>query len=138
MYSIRSVKDMELQDALALVWRVFREFEAPEYSAEGIEEFRRYIQPDSIRVCQAEGLRLWGSFDGERINGVIAVRPPAHVSLLFVDRDYHRQGIARRLMDTALSGFQQESVATVHASPYGLEAYRRLGFAESGPETTVN
>lgn len=34
--------------ALDLVWQVFLEFEAPEYSDEGIQEFKNFIDINSI------------------------------------------------------------------------------------------
>jgi len=47
------VKIIKLQknnitNALDLVWRVFQEFEAPDYSKQGIEEFRKFISYNSI------------------------------------------------------------------------------------------
>lgn len=38
---IRKIKENELTNALDLVWRVFLEYEAPDYSEEGIQEFKR-------------------------------------------------------------------------------------------------
>ena len=37
---IRNIKNTEMKEALDLVWRVFLEFEAPDYTEEGIKEFR--------------------------------------------------------------------------------------------------
>jgi Acetyltransferases len=128
--------------ALALVWRVFEEFEAPEYSAEGISEFKDFIALDAImqRLAKKE-LLLWGCFDGENVIGVIAARKPCHISLLFVDKAYHRKGIARSLYNTLLDYFKTDSShieVTVNSSPYAVEAYRRLGFGVTDKEQTVN
>lgn len=131
----------EIPDALALVWEVFLEFEAPDYSEEGIREFRDYIEPSFFGKRMEEGLLLWGGFDGERIVGVIAVKSPIHVSLLFVDKACHRQGIARSLYETALNHYREETdhrEATVHSSPYARGVYARLGFVPTGSERTVN
>jgi hypothetical protein len=35
---IRKITEENLQEALELVWKIFQEFEAPEYSQEGIDE----------------------------------------------------------------------------------------------------
>lgn len=135
---IRELERAQLEEAMDLVWTVFSEFEAPDYSPEGIEEFRQYIQPEAMEGWQREnGLRLWVCREGGPVVGVIAMRPPAHVSLLFVDKAHHRQGIARKLYQTALRAFPAAQ-ATVNSSPYALEAYRRLGFVDTGPEETVN
>ena len=42
-YNIRKLKDFETELALNLVWKVFKEYEAPDYSEEGIEEFYKSI-----------------------------------------------------------------------------------------------
>ena len=133
-----------LEEALALVWRVFLAFEAPGYCEAGVEEFRRYIAPEDMRRRLAEGsLRMWVCRDGDAVAGVLAARPgsPVHISLLFVDGQYHRQGIARALLERMAAIYRargERGEITVNSSPYAVEAYRRLGFADTGPERTVN
>ena len=49
--SVRELKESESADALLLVWDVFMEYEAPDYSEEGIAEFYKSIQaicPSSV------------------------------------------------------------------------------------------
>ena len=43
----RKIYKMEISDALELVWKVFLEYEAPDYTEEGINEFKRTIEDDS-------------------------------------------------------------------------------------------
>lgn len=138
-YRALSPRDMEA--ALSLAWTVFLEFEAPEYSAEGIEEFRKYVQPCSIiRLMDKQELFGWGCFAGEQIVGMIAIRPSCHISLLFVDKAYHRRGIAKTLLGQALEQYLAggHKEITVNSSPYGKEAYHRMGFQDTGEEQTVN
>ena len=79
---IRPLREHELPQALALVWRVFLEFEAPEYPAEGVEEFRRSIA-DPAYLSQ---LRCYGAFAQDTLLGVMATRcAGSHVALFFVD-----------------------------------------------------
>ena len=40
---IRRIQGGELPAAMDLCWRVFLEFEAPEYPPEGVEAFRAYL-----------------------------------------------------------------------------------------------
>ena len=131
-----------IEKAMNLVWGVFLEFEAPEYSDEGIREFKNFITPQAVesRIANAE-LFVWGCFDGNKIVGVIATRPPCHISLLFVDKAYHRKGIAKALYQTVMGHYRDNSdytEMTVNSSPYALEAYRRLGFLDTDSEQTVN
>jgi ribosomal protein S18 acetylase RimI-like enzyme len=137
LYDIKPLSKENLQATMDLVWRVFMEFEAPDYSDEGVAEFKRFID----EAPQNEQLRMWGCFDGDDIIGVIAIRPPCHIALLFVDKEYHRRGIARSLFMTVLSDNQVvtgHSAVTVNSSPYAVEAYRHLGFVNIDTEQLTN
>lgn len=123
-YAIRPMDHAQVRasQAMALVWDVFVAFEAPDYTDEGVREFQAYIAPDAVAARMAQGeLLVWGCFDGKRIVGVIAARPPCHISLLFVDEAYHRRGIARALCETVLDHSRRTgdcTAITVNASPY--------------------
>lgn len=130
--------DYEIQEAVELIWQVFSQFEAPEYSPEGIEEFKAYIDlAGTKRRIETQELKLWGYQQKNKLVGVIGIRPPAHISLLFVDPAYHRQGIARSLYQAA-SAAMGEQTMTVNSSPFAVPVYRRLGFKETTEEQTVN
>ena len=140
--SIRPLDRDDVKSAMELVLRVFMEFEAPEYEEEGITEFQSFIEPSTITSKMENGeFWLWGAFCQERVVGVIAIRPPLHISLMFVDKQYHRRGIARRLFETVLnyrSVIDGHGRITVNSSPYAVEIYMRLGFQPTGTEQTVN
>lgn len=140
--AIHPLNKDDIAPALDLVWRVFSEFEAPDYSEEGIAEFKAFIEPSFIADKMASGeFRLWGAFENHKIVGVIAVKPPLHISLLFVDKEYHRRGIARKLLDTILNDKAitgDHRAITVHSAPYAVEIYCRLGFMPADTEQTVN
>lgn len=84
----RTLHEKETDSALALVWKVFLEFEAPDYSEQGVAEFEKTIHdPDFIRK-----LRLYGAFAGDEMVGVIATRSEGdHVALFFVEAKMQRQ-----------------------------------------------
>ncbi len=70
--------------------------------------------------------------------GFIAMRDTTHLFHLFVERPWHRRGLARALW----SHVQGESDAaasprrhTVNSSPMAVPVYRAFGFAETGPLT---
>jgi GNAT superfamily N-acetyltransferase len=143
-FSIRSIGAPAIEEsgALSLVWRVFLEFEAPEYSDRGIREFQSFIEPEAVkqRLLKNE-LFCWGCFDKENIVGVAAARPPCHIALLFVDKAYHRRGIARALFDTVIDFYKRTTDCreiTVNSSPYAAEAYHKLGFTDTDTEQEVN
>jgi GNAT superfamily N-acetyltransferase len=128
--------------ALNLVWRVFLEFEAPEYSDRGIQEFKNFLDLETVkqRMINHE-LFCWGCFDMEKIVGMIAAKPPCHIALLFVDKAYHRRGIARALYNTVIDFYKKTTdfhEITVNSSPYAAEVYHKFGFADTNTEQTIN
>lgn len=132
MYDVRFLDGSEWNEAMEMVYRTFLEFDAPMFSAEGIEHFREYIS-DSVlkRMFEAGSFQVIAAYSGTKIIGVIALRNDSHISLLFVDSRYHRRGIGRRLV-AELSEYVRIKLKggflTVNSSPYAVEFYRRLGF----------
>ena len=138
---IRDVRDDETEEAMALAWQVFSEFEAPEYSDEGVAEFRRYIRPSAIRTLRQNGvLYLLGAYEEAALLGILAYKPTGHISLLFVRTQHHRKGIAKALFATFLARCQKAGVSAldVHASPYAVPVYEKLGFAATAPQRLEN
>ena len=139
---IRPLITEDIASAMELVWRVFAEFEAPEYSEEGIAKFMKIIDFNFIADKIKSGeFRLWGAFDKDKIIGVIATKPPLHIFLLFVDKEYHRRGIARELVQTVINDLTvihgHDSI-TVNSPPNVVEIYKRLGFVPTEEEQTEN
>ena len=129
---IRKILPKEKSAALDLVWRVFLKFEAPQYPAEGVRFFREYLDNDEA----TSALDIYGAFVGSRVVGVLAMRNSGtHVSLFFVDEEYHRQGIGKALFEYMIKTSSPDFV-TVHAAPYAVEIYSRLGFSAAGGEVT--
>ena len=64
-FSIRRLSQDERQTALDLAWAVFSEYESPDYSAEGTEEFRKCLHDEGY----LSGLHYYGTFDGEKLIG---------------------------------------------------------------------
>ena len=128
-YPVRRLAPEEIPAALELCWRVFLEFEAPEYPAEGVAAFRTSLD-DRERTRR---LNFYGAFDGEALVGVLCMRPPQHIGGFFVDAAYHRRGIGGRLFE-AMRRDYADQVFTVHSSPYAVEVYRRLGFVPTAGE----
>lgn len=142
IYEIRVLCADDVPVAMDLVWRVFEEFEAPDYSDEGVAEFKAFIEPSFFTSKMISGeFRLWGAFECETLVGVIAIKPPLHIALLFVDKQYHRRGVARKLFETIIADrtvVAGHSRITVNSSPYAVEAYRHLGFIRTDTEQTKN
>ena len=126
-----------LTEVLALVQSTFLEFVAPDYSGEGIQEFMRFIKPEAIKEMLSEDkMRIWTCDCDGRVAGVLAAGS-GHIHLLFVSSRHHRKGIARQLLNMMVAYYRPPEI-TVNSSPYALEAYRKLGFADTGREQVVN
>ena len=124
---IRKILKEEMKEALELVWEVFLEFEAPDYTEEGIKEFKKTI--DDIDWIQARD--FYGAFyENNKIIGVIATKDITHIALFFVDGKYHRQGIGKKLYDKVKS-LNTDGFFTVNSSPYAHEVYKHLGFIDT-------
>lgn len=139
---IIKLNEKNIKEALDLIWSVFQEFEAPIYSKEGIEEFKRFIEYDSIIEKFDKGeLHFWGYMANGRLKGVIATRDINHICMLFVNKKYHKQGIARSLFDSVkyeCTSQHNINKITVNSSPYALEVYHHLGFFDTDTEQVVN
>jgi len=126
-----------LYETLELVRDVFMEFEAPDYSDEGIEEFLRFLEPVEIAEKLDDGnMRIWICNSGGEVVGMIAAIEN-HINLLFVNAMHHRKGIARRLLEIMIEN-NRPAELTVNSSPYAIEAYKRLGFSETDAEQVIS
>jgi len=68
--------------------------------------------------------------------GMIEIRDYNHISLLFVDKEFQGEGIARELFTEALKicKLKDKSIVKiyVHASPFSIPVYQKLGFQKTG------
>ncbi len=131
MIRIESISKKHHETAINLVLSVFMQYEACDYSLEGINTFKAFISnPESI-----DSLEFYGAFiNDNEIIGVIATRNNGnHIALFFVDGRYHRQGIGRKLFQVVLEKSTGNKI-TVNSSPYAVEIYKKLGFIPDSDE----
>ena len=135
---IRELNQDEIMKALLLAWDVFKEYEAPDYTEEGVQEFYKSIH-DNEYITR---LHVYGAFDKGRLVGVIATRNGGtHIALFFVDGQYQGQGIGKKLFQTVLKEYQTDKITdkmTVNSSPYAVPIYHKLGFRDVDTEQVVN
>ena len=116
-YLIRALEREEWGPAIELAWRTFQQFEAPEYSKKGIQSFRDFIEDPRLKRMFIDGkYPTYGAFDGSRLVGMLGIRNENHVSLLFVEEEYHKKGIGKLLLAYA---FKQARV-------FGIEGFCTL------------
>lgn len=137
-YEIRFADQNDWEEAMGLAWKTFLEFEADEYTVEGVRSFEDFITDSGLKRMFVMGkYQMMAAYVQGKIVGMITLRNEMHISLLFVHKEYHRQGIGRALIESMADYVKNELSKyriTVNASPYGVAFYHRLGFTDLGPE----
>lgn len=133
-FIIRQVKENEIEIVRKLVLDTFMEFEAPDYSEEGIKSFKDFIFDDEKFL----NLEINIIEINEKIVSMIAIREKSHIALLFTHKDFQKKGLARKLFDNFKFSLKSGEKITVNSSPYAVEVYKKLGFEIVEPEQTVD
>jgi len=140
--SFRAMRAGEGAAVSKLILASFSEFIGPEYTEQGITEFRKFVAPSALEARSADNYFVRVAEAGGALVGMIEVRDNNHVALLFVDKGHQRHGVATRLLRLALeevrAAVPDTARVTVNSSRYGVVAYEKLGFLQTGPERTVN
>ena len=129
-------------EAMSLVWTTFMEFEAQDYGEEGVGHFFEFITDDDLHKAFLRGAYpvLVARLDG-KIVGVGSVRSGNRLSLLFVAKECHKNGIGTELIDRLcryLRDICHESSMIVKAAPYAVEFYKKIGFVPLEPERNIS
>lgn len=132
-WQLRRLARDELPAALELCRQGFLRSVAPDCAPEGVEEFLRCL--DSVDYLRP--LDFYAAFTGGELAGVLALRPPRHISLFFVREDLRGRGAGRRLF-RALALDHGDADFTVNAAPGAVAFYRRLGFVPTAGEQLTN
>ena len=137
LFGIRSMAKGEEIAVCNLVARSFNEFIAPEFSEEGILEFFKYANPRAFKKRLQSGyFAMVSETDGKRA-GVIEIKGNNHISMLYVDKSFHRNGIARGLIGEVMHIIDTNSDITVNSSRYAVPFYESLGFIQFEEERTI-
>jgi len=119
-----------------LIRKVYDEFVAVDYSVAGNQFFYSWVQPATIATRQQKQINIWLAFFGSELVGMIEIRDNKYISLLFVDKQFQGKGIAKRLFSKALKEIKARDPGInriyVHASPFSVPIYRKMGFIETG------
>ena len=131
---IRTISAKEMDRALQIIWETFLQFEAPDFSQQGIDSFHDYISNKEI----VESLEFFGAFYHNELRGVIATNDNGkHICCFFISADYQKRGIGRQLWEY-LKENSGHAEFTVNSSPFAVPVYHRLGFADTDTEQIAN
>ena len=132
----------EWNEAMSLVLATFMEFEAEDYGEEGVGHFFEFITDDDLHEAFLKGnYPMMVARYGGVIVGVASLRGGNRLSLLFVHRDFHHNGIATELVDRLcryLRDICHENCMIVRAAPYAVEFYKKIGFMALEPEKNIS
>lgn len=141
-YQIRQATAEDIRPALDLALRVFMEYDSLDYGPEHTERMRLAIEE---RIANPDiylpGNRLmFVALDDKKVIGIIETYGNNRISLMFVDSDYQRQGVATELMsrmvcELKMSGFDR---IVLNSSPNGLLFYKHFGFTIIETEKNIN
>lgn len=138
-YQIRFARIEDWEEAMGLAWKTFLEFEAEEYGPIGVRNFEDFITDNALKRMFVMGkYQMIVAYVSDKMVGMITLRNEMHISLLFVDKQFHKMGIGRALIKSMADYVRCEigkERITVNASPYGTEFYHSVGFTDLGPMT---
>lgn len=140
-FNLREIRQSELVAVCNLVARTFNEFIAPEFSEQGIDEFFKYSNPRDFEKRSESGYSSMLAEYDDRIAGMIELKGRSHISMLYVEKTFHKKGVAKELIRAALSNLSLENHydtdITVNSSRYAVPFYEKLGFIQFEEEKTI-
>lgn len=137
IFTIRPLGYGEVVEVCNLVARAFNEFIAPEFSEEGVEEFFKYSNPRALKKRLDSEYSAMVSESQGKIAGMIEIKGNNHISMLFVDKTFHRMGVATELIKSSMTVLSESSDVTVNSSRYAVPFYEKLGFIQFEEEKTI-
>jgi ribosomal protein S18 acetylase RimI-like enzyme len=137
---IRSLATDDIPAVAALLRRAAEEFILHESAPEDAVVFLTEQGEDAVRAFLAQGFVYHVAEVDGALAGFIAIRERSHVYSLYVDKAFHRRGIARRLWETAREhaldeapGTDHPGAFTVNSSNHAVPFYAALGFVPTAP-----
>ncbi len=110
--NFRQLKPGEEIEVCNLAARSFNEFIAPGFAEEGVQEFFKYSNPRAFKRRLESGYFAMVAESQGKLAGMIELRGNNHISMLYVDKAFHRKGVAKELVRLAL-----EKVSSNNESP---------------------
>ena len=127
---IRPILDKDIPAVARLMRTLSEEFIVHESTTEAAASFIRENDEAGILDFIDAGIAYRVADIDGRVVGFIAIRDHRHLFHMFVDKAYHRRGIARQLWEVARKAAIEAGnpgVFTVNSSNYALPVYEALG-----------
>ena len=126
----RPIEKTEYDEMRTLIFESFSRFVAPDYTEEGVTNFRKFLFDEALPArCD-----FFGVYEGKRLQGaLVAEKDGSHIRAFFVRTGEQGQGFGGTLMRYFLNLHQ--GAVTVNASRYGKPIYEKFGFRAVSEET---
>ena len=138
---IRLITDNDIGAVARLMRELSEQFIVNEGSAAAASSFVRENDEAGLRSFIGAGVVYHVAEQDGKILGFIAVRANKHLFHMFVDKQHHRQGIARAMWAVARQAALDAGnpgVFTVNSSNYAVPAYLAMGFVRTEPTQCKN
>ena len=136
MACIDELKIDEINFVSDMIDNIFNEFVGKDYSAEGNNTFKVYIKPENIKNRFIDkSSEFYTVKINNKIVGIIEIKNKDHISLFFVQAEFHGKGIGKFLFKHYLNRTKKENseikAITVNSSIYAEKIYSKLGFTKT-------
>ena len=137
-YDIRAATPEDVRPALDFAQAIFEQYVLPDFDPPASERLGLHMDNEEQMQAYQEGRwAMFVAFDGLRIVGMACERDGSHIRKLYVDGAYHRQCIAKALMDAILAEMPARTI-TINSSRHGLPFYLSYGFVPTDVEQNSN
>jgi len=136
--TIRPARPEDVLPAIDFAQKIFEEYVLPDFEPPASERMR--IHMDNEEQIQAYQEGRWAMFvavAGERVVGMACERDGCHIRKLYVDGEYHRMGIATKLLDAIIQSMSAGRI-TINSSRYALRFYTNYGFKPTDTEQNAD
>ncbi len=126
------MKPGQEEAVINIVKEAFDEKVAPDYTKEGIEEFYRFANKNTLAERSKINTFTLIAYQEQDAVGIIEIKEYSHISMFFVKPVHQKKGFGKALFNEALSIISTKrngtSTLTVNSSLNAVPSYERLGF----------
>lgn len=130
--TIRKATTSDSQRISELISRNAQSLLQDDFENDGLEFFLNTVNHRAIKDYMEQGFSYLVAQSDKKIVGVIAMKDYSHMFHLFVDKAFHKKGIAKSLwkeiFDHSLKN-GNSGVFTLNSTSYALPVYQRWGFS---------
>ncbi|MFW9641912.1 GNAT family N-acetyltransferase [Vibrio parahaemolyticus] len=133
---LSEVAEQDLSEIMALAMSVNEKHVIPLLSNEGQASIRTALKSDVEKLRDKAIYTAVKASSENQLLGYIAWRDGNYLGQLYVDSNYHGQGIARKLVEEMKLRCSENKIL-VKASIYALGFYQKVGFVPLADELSI-